>query len=144
VREEAMTSVLDSYFGSTTMIANQKVRRTSFPRAEEELRPLLDAFLTEVRKRAGDDYELIDVWRKRWVAGARDLVRVMPKGTDPDDFMPWAFEQFERSFPDQRPISPRSIMYLTTRYKAPTVYDPCPDCGAIIGHALGCSEREET
>lgn len=138
-------SVLDTYFGTTTEVPPLRVRRTEFPRAPEELRPILDAFLTEVRKRAGEDYELIDVWRKRWVAGARDLVRVMPRGAIPEDFMVWAFDQFERSFPDQRPISPKSIMYLADRYK-PVIpwkdYETCSECGAMLGHAPQCSRRD--
>jgi hypothetical protein len=140
-------SVLDAYFGTATAAPPLQVRKTEFPRAPEELRPILDAFLVEVRRRAGQDYRVIDVWSKRWLAGARELIRVLPKGANVDDFMAWAFEQFERSFPDQRPISPKSIMYLTTRYKPRVSFKDlpaCPECGALYGgHGRHCSQRED-
>jgi hypothetical protein len=90
--------------------------RTAFPRCEERLRPYLDAFLAEVRKITGDDYTPPHVYAVKWVAGARDLAQVLPEPRVAE-FMPWAFAKHMQTFPDGRPDSPRSLLYLVERFK---------------------------
>jgi hypothetical protein len=114
-----------------------EVRRTSFPRAEECIRPILDAFLACVRRSSeNQDYTPPQVYSVRWTAGARELYEVL-KG-DPWQFMPWAFEEYRKAFPDHRPLSPKSLMYLVDRWHP---VELCPGCGQVPEYCL-CEEAQ--
>ena len=109
-----------------------EVRRTAFPRIEERIRPILDAFLAEVRLVTGDDYFPPKPYYQTWVAGARDLVEVF--GGDPWLFMPWAFKKHMKTFPEGRPNSPKSFLYLVDRYPKKREY--CRHCGMPPEHCM--------
>jgi hypothetical protein len=111
-------TALDDALGPANGVGHitKKVGRTCFPRAEERLRPYLDAFLLEVRRIAGDDYTPPHVYMVAWTAGARELAQVLAEDKAAD-FMPWAFHEYDRAFPGQRPHSPRSLLFLVERWK---------------------------
>jgi len=115
--------------GPNRLVSGIANKRTAFPRCEERLRPYLDAFLAEVRKITGDDYTPPHVYAVKWVAGARDLAQVLPE-PKVAEFMPWAFAKHMRTFPDGRPDSPRSLLYLVERYKPGGGWDSilCSEC----------------
>ena len=104
---------------------------TEFPRTEERIRPILDAFLAEVRRITQDDYYPPKTYYQTWVAGARTLAEVLPEDKAAD-FMEWAFPKFMHTFPDSRPNSPKSLVYLVERYKPNALHNwdsvLCSEC----------------
>lgn len=131
-----MTALTD-HFGPSTVAAEYVVQRTDFPQQPEHLRPILDAFLSDVRRWAENDaYLPPPVYRKKWAHGAGELIQVLK--ADPWLFMPWAFKQFNKAFPGQRPESPGSLVFLVSRYKDNRQL--CRGCGQVPEYCL-CEEE---
>jgi hypothetical protein len=68
-------SALDEFFGECEKAVMPEMKKTSWPRVEEHLRPILDCF----QEAAG--YEPKGFIRQQWIAGARDWYSVFHEDT---------------------------------------------------------------
>jgi hypothetical protein len=109
-----------------------EVKRTSFPNGtEERIRPILDAFLAEVRRITQDEYYPAKPYLETWKHGARKLTQVL-KEEDTGEFMQWAFVEFSKIFKGDRPYDPGSLLFLVEKFKRGALHNwdsvLCSEC----------------
>jgi hypothetical protein len=105
--------------------------RTNYPKAEEAIRGILDAFQEAAGFEPGPEL------RKSWIAGARRLVEDL--GEDAA-FIPWAVDKMQEA--GLMIKSPASTLYLVPEWKATrelrVKYATCPVCFLVGQHADDC------
>jgi len=99
-------SELDKFFGECEQVAMPTTKRTNWPKTEEYLRPVLDAF----QDMAG--FEPKGFLRKQWVAGARDWVSVFGEDTS---LLRLAVEEMRQR--NLSIITPRSCISVASELK---------------------------
>jgi len=106
---------------------------------EERIKPALDAFFEcwpDLEPRSPDV-------RRTHYAAMRQLVEEVGESGAPS-FIRWAVRETP---PHLTVKTARSVLFLVAKWRArqerKAEYEPCPDCGAILGHGPNCRLAEE-